>query len=131
MAALAILITGANQGIGYGAARHLSKHSHVRLFVSGRNPSRVQEAVEKIKKEDGCQAIIESVILDVSNDDSINAAVKDVEKRLGGAALDVLIVSVFLPRFNRLMLTIIQKFKEQLWRCFRKRDRHHWPSCLI
>jgi short-subunit dehydrogenase involved in D-alanine esterification of teichoic acids len=59
--ALAILITGSNQGLGFEPALHLSKHLHIHLFVSGRNPSRVQEALENITKEDDCKAIVDSV----------------------------------------------------------------------
>jgi NAD(P)-dependent dehydrogenase (short-subunit alcohol dehydrogenase family) len=99
---LAILITGSNQGLGFETALHLSKHSHVHLFVSGRNPSRVQEAVEKIKKEEGCQAVVDGVVIDVSDDASIKAGVKEVESKLQGAALDVLVVSL-LTGVNRIL----------------------------
>lgn len=89
---LTILVTGSNQGLGYETARHLSKLSHVHLFISGRNSDRVQEAVEKLKREEGCQATIDSVVMDISDDASIKAGVKDVEAKLGNAALDVLVV---------------------------------------
>jgi NAD(P)-dependent dehydrogenase (short-subunit alcohol dehydrogenase family) len=89
---LSILITGSNQGLGFETAIHLSKHAHIHLFVSGRNPSRVQEAVEKITKEKGCKAVVDSIVIDVGDDESINAGVKDVEAKLNGAALDVLVV---------------------------------------
>jgi NAD(P)-dependent dehydrogenase (short-subunit alcohol dehydrogenase family) len=90
---LTILITGSNQGLGYETARQLSKHSHVHLFLSGRNRERLQDALEKIIKEDECKAVIDSVVIDVSDDDSIKAGVKEVEAKLGNAGLDVLIVS--------------------------------------
>lgn len=89
---LTILVTGSNQGLGFEAAHHLSKYSHVHLFVSGRNPPLVQEAVLKLKTEEGCQALIDSVILDISDDASIHAAVREVETKLKDAALDVLVV---------------------------------------
>lgn len=89
---LAILITGSNQGLGFEAARHLSKYSHVNLFVSGRNPTLVQDAVLKLKTEEGCQALIDSVVLDVSDDASIQSAVREVESKLNHAAVDVLVV---------------------------------------
>lgn len=93
MSTLSILITGSNQGLGYETARQLSKHAHIRIFISGRDASRVEEALAKIKAEDGCVAIIESVVLDVGDDTSIQAAVQDMKGKLGGAALDVLVVS--------------------------------------
>jgi NAD(P)-dependent dehydrogenase (short-subunit alcohol dehydrogenase family) len=92
--ALTILITGSNQGLGFETALHLSKHPHIHLFVSGRNPSRVQEAVEKITNEEDCKAVVNSVVIDVTDDASIKAGVKEVEAKLNGAALDVLVVSL-------------------------------------
>ena len=89
---LTVLITGSNQGLGYETARQLSKYPHIHLFLSGRNPERVQQALESISKEDGCKAVLDSVIIDVGDDDSIKAAVKEVEAKLGDAALDVLVV---------------------------------------
>lgn len=115
---LAILITGSNQGLGYEAARHLSKHSHVHLSMSGRNPSRVQEAIGKIKGEQGCQATIDSVIIDVSDDASIRAGVKEVENKLGVAALDVLVVRASHS------LTISRSF-------LRKGSRWHRPASRL
>jgi len=94
---LSVLITGSNQGLGFKTARQLSMYSHVHLFISGRNPQRVQEALEKILKEEGCEAIIDRVVIDVSDDDSIKAAVKVVETNVGSAGLDVLVVSYILP----------------------------------
>jgi len=90
---LAILVTGSNKGLGFETARHLSKHPHIHLFVSGRNPTCVQEALEKITKEEDCKAVVDSVIIDVVDDNSIKAGVKEVEAKLNGAALDVLVVS--------------------------------------
>ena len=65
-------------------------------MISGCNPERVQKALEKISKEEGCEAIIDSVIIDVSDDDSVKAAVKVVETNVGSAGLDVLVVSYIL-----------------------------------
>ena len=64
------------------------------LFISGRNASCVKDAFDSITSEEGCQAKVDSVLIDVSDDRSINAAVKEVEKKLNGAALDVLVVSI-------------------------------------
>ena len=90
---LTVLITGSNQGLGYETARQLSKHSHIHLFISGRNLQRLQEALEKISNEGGCKAVIHTVIMDVSDDESIKAAVKEVEANVGSGGLDVLVVS--------------------------------------
>lgn len=92
---LSILITGSNQGLGFEAARHLSKHSHVHLFICGRDEGRVQAATDKLKQDPDCMAQVDSVVMDIANDASINAAVADVERKLGGAGLDVLVVRLF------------------------------------
>lgn len=92
---ISILITGSNQGLGYEAALQLSKHAHVHLIISGRNASRVEEALVKIKKDAGCQAKVQSVVIDVSDDGSIQAAVAEVEKLLDGKPLDVLVVRIY------------------------------------
>jgi len=91
--ALTIFITGANQGLGFEAAKLLSKCSNVRLFIGGRRANAIKEAVEAIRTAPGCVAKVEDgVIIDISRDDSIKAAVADVEKRLGpDAGLDVLV----------------------------------------
>lgn len=90
---IAILITGSNQGLGFETARQLSKLPHVHLFLSGRDPIRVREASGKITTEEGCQALVDEVIIDVANDDTIKMAHTEVESKLQGKALDVLIVS--------------------------------------
>ena len=87
-----ILITGANQGLGFETARQLSKHANLHIFLVGRDPTRVQEAQTKITTEDGCQASIDKLIIDVSDDESIKAGVEELKSKLQGAALDVLVV---------------------------------------
>jgi len=86
-----ILITGANQGLGFETARQLSKQPNVHLFLAGRDPTRIQEAQTKITTEEGCQASVDTVIIDVTDDTSIEAGVKEVQSKLRGAALDVLV----------------------------------------
>ncbi|KAG8848097.1 hypothetical protein FRB96_001284 [Tulasnella sp. 330] len=91
---LFILITGSNEYLGYEAALQLSKHAHVHLLISGRDPARVEEAFGKVSKDEGCRAKVQSVIIDVSDDDSIRAAVAEVGRLLVGEPPDVLVVSV-------------------------------------
>lgn len=117
---LSILVTGSNQGLGLSTARHLSKLPHVHLFLCGRDINRVQEAAEKLKGEDGCAAVIDTILMDISDDASIHAAVADLEQKLGGAALDVLVVSV-LHFLSRATFNIFTSFTEQCRRLPRKR----------
>lgn len=90
--ALTILITGANQGLGFEAARHLSKYAHIHLLVSGRDSVRLSEAVSKLKADEGCRAVLAEVVMDVSDDESIKKGVASVAGILNGKALDVLVV---------------------------------------
>jgi len=89
--ALTILITGANQGLGFEAARHLSKYAHIHLLVSGRDSARLSEAVLKLKADEGCRAVLGEVVMDVSDDESIKKGVASVAGLLDGKALDVLV----------------------------------------
>lgn len=91
-APLSVLITGSNQGLGFHAALHLSKRKEIHLIISGRDASRLNDALNSITSAEGCQASVDSVLIDVSDDESINAGVKEVEKKLNGGALDVLVV---------------------------------------
>ena len=44
---------------------------------------------------------VDSVLIDVSDNESINAAVKEVEKNLNGEALDVLVVSTCIETIKQ------------------------------
>lgn len=81
-----VLITGANKGIGFESARQLSqKGFHV--FLGSRNLSNGLKALEELKSEGLTN--IEAIQIDVTNEDSINAARMEIEKKVG--SLDVLI----------------------------------------
>lgn len=97
---LTVLITGSNQGLGFETARQLSKLEYLHIYVSGRNGMRVKEAMDKIVSEEGCNASIDSVVIDVTQDESIEAGVQYVEGKLRGAGLDVLVVSDLSRSFH-------------------------------
>lgn len=52
----------------------------------------MQEAYNKITTEDGFQASVDKVTIDVADDASIQAAYGEIKSKLQGAALDVLVV---------------------------------------
>lgn len=68
-----ILITGSNKGIGFEIARQLGAQGH-KIYISGRNESRVMEAQEKLQSE-GIDAGM--LHMDVSNHASILDAVME------------------------------------------------------
>lgn len=80
-----VLITGANKGIGLEIARQLAKKDF-EVTISGRSEQRLQEASNALKR-DGIQ--VRSMIMDVANDASVQAAAKAWYD--GGEKLDVLI----------------------------------------
>jgi len=80
-----VLITGSNKGIGFEIAHQLGKKGF-HVFISGRNQSKVEDALAKLKNE-GIKA--DMLILDVSKQNSIKNAVSEFGKF--GVKLDVLI----------------------------------------
>lgn len=81
-----VLITGANKGIGFESARQLlQKGFHV--FLGSRNLSNGLKAAEQLQAE-GLNNV-EAVQIDVTNQDSVNAARIEIRGKVG--SLDVLI----------------------------------------
>jgi NAD(P)-dependent dehydrogenase (short-subunit alcohol dehydrogenase family) len=76
-----ILITGANKGLGYEAARRLLAQGHD-VWAAARDPQRGRAAAEELGAH--------PLILDVTDDASVQAAARTVAEATGGA-LDVLI----------------------------------------
>lgn len=79
------LITGANKGIGFEVARQLGKRG-MSIIIGARDPLRGPEAAARLKGEG---VDVRSVILDVTDRDSIVAAAREIEKTFG--KLDVLV----------------------------------------
>jgi NAD(P)-dependent dehydrogenase (short-subunit alcohol dehydrogenase family) len=84
-AAQVALITGANQGIGFEIARQLGKQGII-IIASARDKQRGIKAVETLRS-DGIQA--HSLVLDVTDQRTIDDAVTEVERKFG--KLDILV----------------------------------------
>lgn len=80
-----VLITGANKGIGYETARQLGAMGFM-ILLGTRNEEKGKEAVAALLNE-GVNA--RCILLDVTNQDSIEAATKQIEQEF--RSLDVLI----------------------------------------
>lgn len=76
-----------------GPPRISPKYPNVHLFISGRNPQRVEDALKSILEGEGRQAKVQSLILDITSADSISRAVDELKSELGDAPLDILMVS--------------------------------------
>jgi NAD(P)-dependent dehydrogenase (short-subunit alcohol dehydrogenase family) len=79
------LITGANKGLGFETARQLAKQN-VKVLIGARDETRGREAVEKLKSEN---LDAEFVLIDVTNEKTLEAAAKSVEENYG--RLDILV----------------------------------------
>ncbi len=80
------LITGANKGIGFEAAKQLLQNDYY-VFLGSRNEKLGNEAVEKLKLEGFNN--VEAIQIDVTNDTSVNNARIELGKKI--KTLDVLI----------------------------------------
>ena len=79
------LITGANKGLGFETARQLGKQN-IKVLIGARDATRGQESVEKLKNE-GIDA--EFVLVDVTDEKTLEAAAKYIEENFG--KLDILV----------------------------------------
>ena len=82
-----VLITGANQGIGYYITKQLaSEQPDYHIIMAGRNPETIKKVAAELQSEG---LPVEPIVIDVNSDDSIAEAAKKVEEKYG--RLDVLI----------------------------------------
>lgn len=87
MANTIVLVTGANQGIGFEIAKKLAtEHKDYHVIMAGRRKAAIEEAAQKLKS-DGLS--VEPLVLDLDSDATIEAAAKSVSDKYG--RLDVLV----------------------------------------
>jgi NAD(P)-dependent dehydrogenase (short-subunit alcohol dehydrogenase family) len=86
-----VLVTGANQGLGYEVALQLAKLPGYHILVGARSQEKGAEAVSKIRAAEGVVSKLEPILVDLDSDETIHAAIKTVESKFG--KLDVLVVS--------------------------------------
>jgi NAD(P)-dependent dehydrogenase (short-subunit alcohol dehydrogenase family) len=100
-----ILITGATKGIGFAAARLLIPHG-VKVIVASRDLKRAESAATQL----GC----DSVQLDITDQQSVNAAAALMNSRYG--RLDVLVnnSAILLDHYESLLDLKIETLRETL-----------------
>lgn len=87
-----ILITGANQGLGYYAAQQLASEGTYHVIIGSRDLSKGQKAVESLTSDESVKVNaqdLETVQIDINHDASIYAAAKAIEQKHG--KLDILL----------------------------------------
>jgi len=83
-----IVITGSNVGLGYEAAKILSKNSY-HIVITSRTLSKSQEAVTELKKTASPKAVLSAYELDVSSPASVSSFAGNLQKEF--SHIDVLI----------------------------------------
>ncbi|KAL3452668.1 NAD(P)-binding protein [Aspergillus insuetus] len=81
-----ILITGANQGIGFATAQNLASTGRYHLLIGARSQEKADAAVEKLTP---FSSNLAPLVIDVTSDASIATAAKAVSDQFG--SLDILI----------------------------------------
>ncbi|KAK5713751.1 hypothetical protein LTR17_017518 [Elasticomyces elasticus] len=85
-----VLITGANQGLGYYAAQQMASTGY-HVLVGSRDITKAGKAIEQLVADDSVKVSkenLEPIFIDVNSDESIQQAAKTVEDKYG--KLDVL-----------------------------------------
>ena len=80
-----VLVTGANQGIGYYAAQQLAAKNY-QVIIGCRDTKKGEQAIESIIADDSLKvdrANLETLQIDLADDASIEAAAEAVSKKYG------------------------------------------------
>ncbi len=104
------LVTGANRGIGYEIARQLAE-TGIHVLVSARNAVKAQKAVDNLLRNNLSLA---PLVLDVSHPQSIDQAVRAIQKNFG--RLDILVnnAGIFLKNDREVCNTDAAVIQETL-----------------
>ncbi|GKT61653.1 carbonyl reductase [Colletotrichum tofieldiae] len=88
------LVTGANQGIGFAISKKLASEPYsYHIIMAGRNEKAIKSAAAQLQED---SLSVEPVVLDLSSDASIEAAVQQIEGRFDH--LDVLVNNAGIAR---------------------------------
>ena len=86
-----VLITGANQGLGYYAAQQMAATGKYHVLVGSRDITKAETAIKALGEETSPKVDVndlEPLLIDVNSDESIKKAVQTVQEKHG--KLDVL-----------------------------------------
>lgn len=98
LAGKTVLITGANTGLGYEAARHLSKLKPAHLIITSRSHESGKAAIEKWEKEFQ-ETKFRNWVVDLSDFRSVKAFAEKVEKELD--RLDIFLANAGIAKSSK------------------------------
>ncbi|GLI73909.1 putative secondary metabolism biosynthetic enzyme [Penicillium ochrochloron] len=85
-----VLVTGANQGIGFAIARQLAFSDKFHVLVGAREASKAEAAIQQLRSGQQSDALaLTPITIDVTDDTSITAAAQTISDQFGH--LDILI----------------------------------------
>ena len=107
-----ILVTGANQGLGWHTCQQLAKSGGYRVLLGSRDPQKGADAVQKILSADASitAETLEAVQIDITSDSSIDTAVAHIESKYG--YLDVLINNAAISAPSSPNATVREHYQE-------------------
>ena len=79
-----ILITGANQGLGYYAAQQLASQGNYHVLIGSRDISKAEKAIQSLASDSTVKVSsndLEPIQIDIDDDASIAAAVKTIDAK--------------------------------------------------
>ena len=85
-----ILITGGSSGIGYTIA-DACLHSGATVIITGRDQHKLEEAQTNLIKNNSFVGKVYSIVLDITDIDSYDTVIKELEMMLNGKKIDTLI----------------------------------------
>jgi NAD(P)-dependent dehydrogenase (short-subunit alcohol dehydrogenase family) len=100
-----ILITGANQGLGFAAAKQLVSTGKYRPLIGARSQEKAEGAVEELGGADD----LTPVVIDLDSDISIEAGAAFVQERFG--SLDILINNAGINRSSNPDATLRETYR--------------------
>jgi len=96
---LLVLVTGANQGLGYYATQILAKTGKYHVILGSRDLEKGKSAVKSLLEDsDISPSAIEPIQIDITSDESIKRAAADVLAKYG--KLDILINNAGIAHHN-------------------------------
>lgn len=105
-----ILITGANQGLGYEALKILASVGKHQFIVAARSQQKSEDAITRILRATGAaDADFTPVVIDLESDESIFTAAKIVEDKFG--FLDILINNAGINRSSNCNATLRENYR--------------------